>query len=221
MIGYWRARAEQPYLVNGHYHFSPLDLANALRGNELFTDFYDCPEQVTELLRRCTATTIAFEADLRRMLGARPGLPFWGALAPADALFVSEDAMDLCGPALAAQWGKPWTARLRDHFGRVAIHHHMLGAPVQSVIGSIARQSLVQISNDPNCPPAAAQLADLAAASGDNALMFDCDYRAVPALRPALARRRAVVVTATGDDLAAARQAVALMRAVANIPAAA
>lgn len=103
MVQYWKARSRQPYLINGHHHFSPLDMANALRGNGLFTDFYDVPERVTELLRRCTETIIAHEMDLRREIGPQPGMPFWGALAPRDSLFVSEDTMDMIGPALSAQ----------------------------------------------------------------------------------------------------------------------
>ncbi len=217
MLGYLHARPEQPYLINTHYHFSPLDLANALRGNELFTDFYEYPEETTELLRRCTETIGDFELDLRPLLGDRPGLPFWGALAPKDSIFISEDAMDMCGPQISAAWGKPWTERLRERCGGLAIHHHMLGAKTHGVIGGMARGSLVQLSNDPNCPPAAEQLLELYAASGDNALMFDCSLADLHGLREVLPKIRAVVVVAVGDNPDAAREAVALVRELSNI----
>ncbi len=219
VIRYWKARAFQPYLVNGHHHFSPLDMANALRGNALFTDFYDVPEQVTELLRRCTDTIVAHELDLRREIGPQPGMPFWGALAPQDSLFLSEDAMDMIGPALSAQWGQPWSAKVRHAVGGLAVHHHMMGAAVQGVIGQTVRNSLIQISNDPNCPPAADKLLELYEASGGNALMFDCSLADLRRLKPVLPRLRAIAVVAVGDDAVAAREAVELIRSASNIAA--
>lgn len=217
MIRYWKDRPSQPYLVNGHHHFSPLDMANALRGNALFTDFYDVPELVTELLRRCADTIIAHEWDLRQETGPQPGMPFWGALAPRDSVFLSEDAMDMIGPALSVQWGQPWSAKVRDAVGGLAVHHHMLGAAVQGVIGQTVRNSLIQISNDPNCPPAADKLLELYEASGGNALMFDCSLADLRRLKPVLPRLRAIAVVAVGDDAVAAREAVELIRSVSNI----
>lgn len=217
MVNYWRERAHRPYLIAGHYHFSPLDLANALRGDELFTDFYDVPDEVRALLDRCTEVTIGLEREFRIAIGPQPGLPFWGALAPPGSVFVSEDAMDMIGPHLAERWGRPWTERLRDALGGLAVHHHMLGLPVHGIIGRMARRSLVQISNDPNCPPAADRLLELAEASGDNALMFDCSLEQLRRIQPVLSRLRAVVVVAVGDDQAAGREAVALVRSVSNI----
>lgn len=217
MIRYWKNRASQPYLVNGHHHFSPLDMANALRGNALFTDFYDVPEEVSELLRRCADTIIAHELDLRREIGPQPGMPFWGALAPRGSIFLSEDAMDMIGPALSTQWGQPWTAKVRDAVGGLAVHHHMMGAAAQGVIGQTVRNSLIQISNDPNCPPAADRLLELYEASGGNALMFDCSLADLRRVKAVLPRIRAVVVVAVGDNTAAAREAVDSVRSVSNI----
>ena len=217
MARYWKAREAQPYLVNGHHHFSPLDMANALRGNDLFTDFYDVPDQVNELLRRCSEVIIAHERDLRAEIGMQPGMPFWGAMAPRDSVFVSEDAMDMIGPALSAEWGQPWTEQLRDAVGGLAVHHHMLGAATQGVIGQMARHSLIQISNDPNCPPAADQLLELYEASGTNALMFDCSMEQLRRVQPVLSRIRAVVVVPVADNLAAAREAVDLVRSISNV----
>jgi hypothetical protein len=131
-------------------------------------------------------------------------------------VFVSEDAMDMIGPALSAQWGQPWTERVREALGGLAVHHHMLGAAVQGVIGQMACHSLIQISNDPNCPPAADKLLELYEASGTNALMFDCSLEQLRKLKPILSRVRAVVVVAVGDNLAAAREAVELVRSIGN-----
>jgi len=216
MVRFWKARACQHYLVNGHHHYAPLDMANALRGNALFTDLYDVPESVTALLRRCTEAIIALEQSLRRETGPQPGLPFWGALAPPGSVFVSEDAMDMVGPALSAEWGQPWTERVRDALGGLAVHHHMMGAATQGVIGKMVRNSLIQISNDPNCPPAADKLLELYEASGNNALMFDCSLEDLRRVKPILSRIRAVVVVSVGDNLEAARETVDIVRSRSN-----
>ncbi|MCX7915946.1 MAG: hypothetical protein N3A53_06545 [Verrucomicrobiae bacterium] len=81
----------------------------------------------------------------------------------------------------------------------------------------MARRSLVQISNDPNCPPAADRLRELAEASGDNALMFDCSLEQLRRLTPLLSQLRAVIVVAVGDDQEAGRAAVELVRSASNI----
>lgn len=216
MVRYWKARACQPYLINGHHHYAPLDMANALRGNALFTDLYDVPDQVTELLRRCAETIIAHELELRRETGPQPGMPFWGALAPQDSVFVSEDAMDMVGPTLSEKWGRPWTERVRDALGGLAVHHHMMGAATQGVIGKMVRNSLIQVSNDPNCPPAADKLLELYEASGNNALMFDCTLEDLRRVKPILSRLRAVAVVSVGDNQEAAREAVDIVRSISN-----
>lgn len=217
MAAYWKERPVQPYLVLGHGHFSPLDLANALRGNVLFTDFYDQPEAVRDLLDRCTDVTIAFERAGRSAVGEQQGMPFWGALAPPGSVFVSEDTMDLVGPKVAEKWGRPWTEKLRDAVGGLAVHHHMLGERVHGIVGRMACNSLVQISDDPNCPPATEKLLELYDASGTNALMFDCSLESLRRIKPILPQIRAVVVVTVGDDLQAAREAVDIVRSASNI----
>ena len=113
---WWAAQADDQCLCTTHGHYAPLDLANALRGDELFTDFYEYPDETHALLETCTTAIIALEEHLRGVSGTRLrdyGLPFWGALAPRGAVFVSEDAMDLCGPNISrATAGRLATKRI-------------------------------------------------------------------------------------------------------------
>ncbi len=219
MLVFWQEHNDGSCLMNTHLHFGPLDLANALRGNALFTDFFDYPDEVTALLDRCTEAIIAMEDHLRGVCGRQIeeiGMPFWGALAPPGSVYVSEDAMDMIGPALSEQWGLPWTTRIRERFGRLAVHHHMLGRTVHGVIGRLARRSVVQISNDPNCPPAIRCLGELFEASGDNALMLDAGPEEILAQLDALRKGRAILICPCADPGKAA-EVVAAVRAVSNI----
>ncbi len=219
VVSFWRAQFDGTFLFNTFGYYSPLDLANGLRGNELFTDFYDYEDDVHALLRACTEGIIRFEEDLRGVCGTNLfdyGLPFWGALAPRGAVFLSEDAMDLCGPAVSEEWGVPYTAQIRDHFGVIAVHHHMYGRKVHEVIGTEVQHSVIQISNDPNCPPALDVLQELYAASGNNVLMVECSPEDIEAHLDEFAQIRAIIICCNADPVKA-RRAVNLVRSVSNI----
>lgn len=219
MIAYWREQADECSLYTTLTHYSPLDLANALRGNDLFTDFYDHEEEVHRLLNICTEAIIRLEEELREVAGNNLheyGMPFWGALAPRGATFLSEDTMDLCGPAISEEWGLPYSSRIREHFGGIAVHHHMLGRRVHPVIGQEVRGSLVQISADPNCPPPMTALRELYQASGDNALMIDCTPEEITAHLDELRDVRAILICNNADPEKGQR-AVEQVRAISNI----
>lgn len=219
ILEYWREHNDGSCLMNTHLHFGPLDFANALRGNDMLTDFYDYPDELRELLDICVDATISMEKEMRKICGKQIeeiGMPFWGAMAPPGALYVSEDAMDMIGPAISAEWGAPWTAKIARHFGQLAVHHHMLGSKVQGVISENVRNSVIQISNDPNCPPAMSCLEELYKASGDNALMLDCSPEDILGNLEKLKNVRAILICGCNDKLKA-REVVDAVRAVSNI----
>lgn len=219
MLKYWKAHNDGVCLINATLHFSPLDLANALRGNEIFTDFYDYPDEVRALLDVSTEAIIMMEEEGRKIVGdqiEQIGMPFWGAMAPPGSLYVSEDAMDMIGPELSAEWGVPWTRRIRERFGALAVHHHMLGLKVQGTIGRELRPDLLQISNDPNCPPAMQSLKALAAAAGPVPMMIDCGPDEILAHLDELRQLRAILICGCNDPVKAGK-VVAAVRSVSNI----
>lgn len=213
----WSERADPSCVRTSFYHFSPLNLANAIRGDSLFMDFYDRPDAVRDLLERCTRAIGDLEADLAPRLADQPGTAASGALAPPGSLFLYEDTMDMCGPEMSATWGQPWSEALRDRFGAVTLYHHMMGRACHRVIGQVAQGSLIRIADNPNCPPAADALAELYADSGDNALMFDCTLEALRTLGEGLRQVRGVAVVPVGNDADAGREAVARIRSLSNL----
>lgn len=219
MTAYWREHWDGSFLYLPVGHYGPLDLANALRGNTLFTDFFDYEDDVHALLDAATRAIIAFEEDIRSVgipqLHAI-GMPFWGALAPRGAVFLSEDAMDISGPAISEEWGLPYSTRIRDHFGCLAVHHHMYGAKVHGVIGQEAQHSLVQVSADPNCPPPITQVRELAAANGNNALMFDAGPDDILAHLDDLRDLRAIIICCN-SDIEQGKRVVDAVREISNI----
>ncbi|HEY3342760.1 MAG TPA: hypothetical protein VGK81_12110, partial [Anaerolineae bacterium] len=121
---YLSEKSERRFLVSAYPNPSPLDVANLLRGNAIFTDVYEQPELFQRLLQRCLAGAIA---NMRRILQAIHN-PGGGTLAfnrwiPQGAVLL-EDAADLISPKLYREIGLPYTQRMIDDAGGAYLHHH-------------------------------------------------------------------------------------------------
>ena len=172
---YLASRARGKYAVCPHNSYGPMDLANALRGNELFVDLYDRPAQVHRLLDWCTGAIITLEEALRA-IGGNPygGLSTWAAWVPGNAVFLSEDAVNLCRPETCRDFALPYTQRLLDHFGGGMIHTHALGLHCLPALGALRGLRLLQVSDDPNRPRPVTCLDRLLAACPGVPLMLAC-----------------------------------------------
>lgn len=131
----------------------PGDMANALRGNDLFYDLYDEPDMAGRLFDLSADATIWLERELKQVTGYLCG----GTVAanvwfPGDAPYLSEDFSDLCSAELFCRFGKPRTQKILDTFGGGYIHHHAKGWHVHGEIASLDKVRLLEISWDPNCP---------------------------------------------------------------------
>lgn len=144
------------------YHYSPLDMANALRGNEIFIDFFEAPEKVEELLDFCAEAVIWLEERLWPIVGdLKGGAPLWGSWIPGHSLMMSEDIANLCKPSDYMRWALPWTQRVIDHFEGALIHNHAMGLDQQPFIAKLRDLYVLQISEDPNQPRPFGRLAQL------------------------------------------------------------
>ncbi len=110
-------------------HFGPTDLANQLRGNAIFTDVYECPDELHHLLERCTEAILATEADIRanHLHGYHLDGFTFGAWAPTGT-YLSCDFGDLVSPDTLRTFERPYFDRLVDAWGGCYLHHHELGA---------------------------------------------------------------------------------------------
>lgn len=173
-----RDLARDDIIISPMGHLGPMDLANALRGNQLFYDFYDSPEQVHRLLDMCVQTTVCYDKHLKRLAGNTEGdLAIWGCWIPGPAIGMSEDAPDLCSSQIYEEFGKPYTQKLIDSFGNAFIHHHALGLHVHGKMAELNNVRVIQVSNDPNCPAPIDKLDELLNASGLVPILMDCTAR--------------------------------------------
>jgi hypothetical protein len=146
---YLSEKSEGRFLVSAYPNPSPLDVANLLRGNAIFTDVYEQPALFQRLLQRCLASAIA---NMRRIAQATDN-PGGGALAfnrwiPQGAVLL-EDAADLISPKLYREIGLPYTQRMIDEAGGAYLHHHSLGRHQYSNMAGLRGLYVEQISSDP------------------------------------------------------------------------
>ena len=144
---------EGDYTVMPMSNFSPMDMAHALRGNDLFMDFYDSPDRVHKLLDRCVEAVAMYHAEQKKIVpDVLGGTAIWGTWVPGTALFMSEDIADLCSPEIYDEFGRPHSEQLAARFGGCWIHHHARGLHVHHAIAKVAGLKQMEISWDPNCP---------------------------------------------------------------------
>lgn len=144
------------FAVLPNIHFTPLDAANVLRGNLIFTDFFDEPGKVEQLLDYCTQVTLRMQRKMISITGdVDGGQVIWNMWMPGkSAIGLQEDICNLCSPEIYGQYSRPYTQRLISECGGGFIHTHMLGKHQFSLISSIRGLAMMNIANDPNCPRA-------------------------------------------------------------------
>lgn len=200
------------------YHFSPLDMANALRGNTLFLDLAENPSEVRRLLDFCAEAVIWLEERLWPIVGdCAGGAPLWGSWVPGHALMMSEDAANLCRAGDYAAWAAPWTQRITDHFGGALIHNHALGMHIQGEIAQVRGLRILQISEDPNQPRPIDHLANLIAQTGGRlALQVGCKPEELDDAI-SVARAGKVILQTWAPDMESANRLVAKVRKASRI----
>ena len=131
---------------------SPLDLANGIRGDALFTDLYDHPEDVHRLVDRCAEAILAAH---RRILAEAP-VPqgrwgMWRTWLPDGILFMNADPVDLISTEFAESFDRPSSQHVMTAAGGGFYHHHTLGVhQIEYAAGleGVTVHNLVADSND-------------------------------------------------------------------------
>ncbi|MFW6289316.1 MAG: hypothetical protein ACOC2Q_05990 [Spirochaetota bacterium] len=192
---------EGDYVASTIAHFAPSDMANAARGNQLFFDLYDSPEELRRLLDLCADSTVWLQRELRKIAplvagsdASRPGSAGAGIWMPGEAPFMSEDAADLCSPEAYAEFFRTATQRILDNLGGAVIHHHVIGSAVHPEIAKLHGLSALQISEDPNRPSPIHLSEELVEAHPiELPLIVECEAPEVESFLDVLARGRAVL----------------------------
>lgn len=156
-LKYLKERSQGQYAIKLRGGYGPMDLANALRGNELFTDFFDYPQEVHRLLDFCVeavnwSLSRQHEAVGQFYGGVVTGFNVW--MPGFSTGHLSEDAAALCSPAIYRKFGMPYTEKMVEKYDHVFMHVHALGKHSFSDIADIGKIDVFDICDDPNCAKA-------------------------------------------------------------------
>ena len=143
--------AQGRFLVSAYPNPSPLDVANLLRGNDIFTDIYEQPDLFKRFLVRCRDAAIANWQRIDRLThNTGGGALAFGRWIPRGILLL-EDAADLISPQLYREFGQPYTQTMIDAAGGAYLHHHSLGKQQYANMAGLRGLQVEQISSDPGC----------------------------------------------------------------------
>lgn len=161
-----------PYLRG---FFSPLDLAQALRGSDLYIDFYDNPKGVHELLDFCTTATIKFAEDIANKVNEYLGKTEYGTWFVNGYINMSEDIACMISPELYREFGAPYTQRVIDYFGKGLLHCHSRALYIVPELCKLKNVKNIWIATDPNQPKPIDEISDLIEKSNNVCLSIDCE----------------------------------------------
>ncbi|HPX96555.1 MAG TPA: uroporphyrinogen decarboxylase family protein [Thermotogota bacterium] len=155
--------------------FSPLDLAAALRGEAIYTDFYEDPDGVSELLDFCATATIRFAEDIYSLVDRELGRSPYGLWYLNGNINMSEDIACMISGKLYRTLCAPHTQRVIDHFGRGHMHSHSRALYLVKEICSLRNVVNLWLATDPNQPRPIEHLDRLVADADGVCLAIDCD----------------------------------------------
>jgi Uroporphyrinogen-III decarboxylase len=175
---YLRELCGEDCAISAFCNAGPGDMANAIRGDNLFTDLYDEPENVHALMDKCVDAAIWLEEAIHSItgdvLGGQVTANVWF---PGRAPYLSEDFNDLCSPKQYAEFGAKHTERFLAHYKGAYIHHHAKGAHIHAQIAKLPYVKLLEQSLDPNCPRPVDRLPALFEENAGLPLMIRCHAR--------------------------------------------
>lgn len=135
---------------------SPMDIANAIRGNDFFMDMLEEEDATHDMLKLCVQAakwTWSHQMDIIEPVqgGYISGQAVW--LPDYSIGHLSEDASALSSPALYEEFGRPYTEQLLEPYDCAIMHVHTKGRHALKSIAAIEKIKFIQLEYDPNEPP--------------------------------------------------------------------
>lgn len=155
--------------------FSPLDLAHALRGENIYYDFYDYPEELHQLLDYCADATIKFAEDIYHLANQYLKDTKYGMWFLKNTINMSEDIACMISGELYQEFCAPHTQKVIDHFGDGHMHTHSRSMYLVKEICSLNNVVNMWLPTDPNAPKPIEHAAQLAIDSRGTLLAIDCE----------------------------------------------
>lgn len=154
-LAYYSEKTDGRYAVKLRGGEGAMDIANMARGNEMFYDFFEYPDELHEFLDFCASAaryTLSKQAEAAGsyMGGIITGFDVW--LPGNSTGHLSEDASVMISPDQFREFALPHTNKITAGFDHVFMHTHSAGSHNIPEIAKIDNVDYLEISNDPNAP---------------------------------------------------------------------
>ncbi|MBN2852044.1 MAG: hypothetical protein JXQ23_04840 [Clostridia bacterium] len=153
-LKYIKEKADDRFFIRYRGADGPMDIANVVRGNDIFYDIYEEPEMLKELMDFCQKAVLFTLTRQKEIIDVVDGgvITGFGVWLEGNSIgHISEDASTMISPEQFSEFGKPYTEKVTSQFDHVFMHVHALGAHNLPLIASIDKIDNIEISNDPNC----------------------------------------------------------------------
>ncbi len=155
---YLRSREEGSFVTSaGRGTMAPMDLANAVRGDELFTDFLLQPDfchrlmvLMVDAIQWYFPYLYAWADDIA---GGRVFTFGKGWMPPQTIGHLSNDAAMLCSPEVYEEFGYPYECRLAKRYKQVFYHIHSEKIHYVQRLATLPKLVMLQVSDDPKTIP--------------------------------------------------------------------
>ena len=188
----------------------PLDMANGVLGNALFTEIYDDPDNLHRVMDICTrAIVLTFAVQTAQCSTIAGGhfVPMGGLWTPSTIIgHLSLDAACLAGPAAFENFELPYLDMLAQQVDGFVIHTHMLGYRLFPHICRARGMRVFNPANDPNAPALLEVLDEVLSAVRDIPLQLHIPARRLAEILPRFQGRRAIFSLEATDADDALRQ---------------
>lgn len=135
--------------VNRGY-FSPLDLAESLRGSQIYTDLYDEPEVMHEFLDYCADCITCFAKDVSRLIHDYADGNKYMTFYVDHIINMSEDIACMISADMYAEFCAPHTQKVIDSFGMGHLHFHSRAMYLLKEIAGLHNVANIWLATDPN-----------------------------------------------------------------------
>jgi hypothetical protein len=133
----------------------PMDVVNALRGNDIFYDFYDEEENLVKLAALCTDAIIYMLKEQQKAATKYKGYIISGfdvLLPETYAGHLSVDSTTMLSADMFRKFEMPFIKKIAENFDGLFFHTHSVGSHVIPVLCELDKIRFIEISNDPNAP---------------------------------------------------------------------
>ena len=171
-----RHRQDGEFVLGVRGTMTPMDMANAVRGDELFYEFVTEQKKVHRLVNWLTDAVSWYFDQLRSWADEIDGGHVYtqtcGWVGPNGIGHLSNDSAVLCSPEVYAEFGYPYEQRLFSRYGAVVYHIHNEKMHFVPKLATLPNLGIIEVTNDPRTPPAAEDLPRVLAATGSARLML-------------------------------------------------